>query len=60
MSLTKDRHRPGYYKDYAKRTGRKDRHRKGYYDDYYKRKEIKQKKIDTINRKLKELEDDFR
>lgn len=57
---TKDRHRPGYYKDYAKRTGRKDRHRKGYYDDYYKRKEIKQKKIDTINRKLKELEDDFR
>ena len=30
----KDRHRPGYYKDYAKRTGRKDRHRKGYYREY--------------------------
>lgn len=29
-----DRHRPGYYKDYAKRTGRKDRHRKGYYREY--------------------------
>ena len=30
----KDRHRPGYFKDYAKRTGRKDRHRKGYYREY--------------------------
>ena len=30
----KDRHRPGYYKEYAKRTGRKDRHRKGYYREY--------------------------
>lgn len=33
-SKKKDRHRPGYYKDYAKRTGRKDRHRKGYYRQY--------------------------
>lgn len=32
--MAKDRHRPGYYKEYAKRTGRKDRHRKGYYHDY--------------------------
>lgn len=31
---TKDRHRKGYFKDYAKKTGRKDRHRKGYYHDY--------------------------
>jgi hypothetical protein len=30
----KDRHRPGYYKEYAKRTGRKDRHRPGYYREY--------------------------
>lgn len=29
-----DRHRKGYYKDYAKRTGKKDRHRKGYYRQY--------------------------
>ena len=31
---SKDRHRKGYYKDYAKKTGRKDRHRKGYYHNY--------------------------
>ena len=31
---SKDRHRKGYFKDYAKKTGRKDRHRKGYYHDY--------------------------
>ena len=29
-----DRHRKGYYADYAKRTGRKDRHSKGYYRKY--------------------------
>lgn len=32
--MAKDRHRPGYYKEYAKRTGKKDRHRKGYYSKY--------------------------
>lgn len=32
-----DRHRKGYYKDYAARTGKKDRHRKGYYKDYNKK-----------------------
>lgn len=31
-----DRHRKGYYAEYAKRTGRKDRHRRGYYRDYNK------------------------
>ena len=33
----KDRHRPGYFKEYAKRTGRKDRHRPGYYKEYNKK-----------------------
>lgn len=32
-SKSKDRHRKGYYQDYAQRTGRKDRHRKGYWHD---------------------------
>lgn len=32
-----DRHRPGYYAEYAKRTGKKDRHRKGYYKEYNKK-----------------------
>lgn len=31
-----DRHRPGYYEEYAKKTKKKDRHRKGYYRDYNK------------------------
>ena len=31
--MSKDRHRPGYYKEYNK-THKKDRHRKGYYHDY--------------------------
>lgn len=30
----KDRHRPEYFKEYAKRTGKKDRHRPGYYKEY--------------------------
>ena len=33
-AIHKDRHRPGYYSDYANRTGRKDRHRPGYYKEY--------------------------
>ena len=28
---TKDRHREGYYKEYAERTGKKDRHSADYY-----------------------------
>lgn len=40
MNESKDRHRPGYYQDYAERTGRKDRHRPGYYEDYYSKKEV--------------------
>lgn len=31
-----DRHKQGYYLEYAKRTGKKDRHRKGYYKEYNK------------------------
>lgn len=29
-----DRHRPGYYAEYAKKTGKKDRHKPGYYKKY--------------------------
>lgn len=32
--MSTDRHKKGYYAEYAKRTGRKDRHRKGYYREY--------------------------
>lgn len=34
--ISTDRHRPGYYKEYAKKTKKKDRHRPGYYRDYNK------------------------
>lgn len=43
-----DRHRPGYYEDYAIKTGRKDRHRKGYYKDYNKKHP---ERINRIRRK---------
>lgn len=32
--MSTDRHKKGYYAEYAKRTGRKDRHRRGYYREY--------------------------
>ena len=37
---TKDRHREGYYKEYAERTGRKDRHSADYYKKYRERKKL--------------------
>ena len=37
---TKDRHREGYYKDYAERTGKKDRHSEDYYKKYRERKKF--------------------
>lgn len=35
-----DRHREGYYKEYAERTGRKDRHSADYYKKYRERKKL--------------------
>ena len=40
MGEIKDRHREGYYKDYAERTGRKDRHSADYYKKYRERKKL--------------------
>ena len=37
---TKDRHREGYYKEYAERTGKKDRHSADYYKKYNERKKL--------------------
>ena len=40
MGETKDRHRKGYYKEYAERTGKKDRHCADYYKKYRERKKL--------------------
>ena len=37
---TKDRHREGYYKEYAERTGKKDRHSTDYYKKYRECKKL--------------------
>ena len=37
---TKDRHREGYYKEYAELTGKKDRHSADYYKKYRERKKL--------------------
>ena len=40
MGETKDRHREGYYKEYAERTGKKDRHSADYYKKYRERRKL--------------------
>ena len=40
MGETKDRHREGYYKEYAERTGKKDRRSADYYKKYRERKKL--------------------
>ena len=40
MDERKDRHREGYYKEYAERTGKKDRHSADYYKKYRERKKL--------------------
>lgn len=40
MGERKDRHREGYYKEYADRTGKKDRHSADYYKKYRERKKL--------------------
>ena len=43
MGETKDRHREGYYTEYAERTGKKDRHSADYYKKYRERKKLEKK-----------------
>lgn len=40
MEERKDRHKEGYYKEYAERTGKKDRHSADYYKKYRERKKM--------------------
>ena len=44
---TKDRHREGYYKAYAERTGKKDRHSADYYKKYRERKKLEKETSST-------------
>lgn len=44
---TKDRHREGYYKEYAERTGKKDRHSADYYKKYRERKKLEKETSST-------------
>ena len=44
---TKDRHRKGYYKDYAEHTGKKDRHSADYYRKYRERKKFEKEESST-------------
>lgn len=37
-----DRHKDGYYQEYAEKTGKKDRHKPGYYAAYRERKKAEQ------------------
>lgn len=60
MAKEKDRHRQGYYKEYARRTGKKDRHKKGYYKEYWERKAKLWDKLEKEKKLLKEIEKDFK
>lgn len=44
---TKDRHREGYYKEYAEQTGKKDRHSTDYYKKYRERKKLEKEASST-------------
>ena len=46
---TKDRHREGYYKEYAERTGKKDRHSADYYKKYRERKKLEKEVSSTTD-----------
>ena len=60
MAKEQDRHRQGYYKEYARRTGKKDRHRPGYYKEYQKRKSQLIEKEMKVQRMLDEIKKDFK
>lgn len=59
MAKEQDRHRQGYYKEYARRTGKKDRHRPGYYKDYQKRKAQLFEKEMKVKKLLDDIKKDF-
>ena len=46
---TKDRHREGYYKEYAERTGKKDRHSADYYKKYRERKKLEKEASSSVD-----------
>ena len=48
-----DRHREGYYDDYAERTGKKDRHSPGYYQRYREKKRAEEQSAEQTNGKEK-------
>lgn len=53
-TLNKDRHREGYFEDYAQKTGRKDRHREGYWSDRAKADRARRKrKRKAYNKKMR-------
>ena len=45
---TKDRHKEGYYKEYAERTGKKDRHSADYYKKYRERKKLEKEASSNV------------
>ena len=49
MGETKDRHREGYYKEYAERTGKKDRHSADYYKKYRERKKLEKEASSSVD-----------
>lgn len=49
---TKDRHKEGYYKEYAERTGKKDRHSADYYKKYRERKKFEKEASSTTDSSL--------
>ena len=46
---TKYRHREGYYKEYAERTGKKDRHSADYYKKYRERKKLEKEASSVLD-----------
>ena len=60
MAKEKDRHKAGYYKEYARRTGKKDRHKPGYYKEYQKRKAVREEKESKVKKLLDAIKKDFR
>ena len=50
--MTKDRHRPGYFEEYAQKTGRKDRHRENYYKD--RAKALRKRRRREYNKRMRD------
>lgn len=56
---TKDRHREGYYKEYAERTGKKDRHSADYYKKYRARKKLEKEASSTTETSADSASDSY-